>query len=111
MDASTLLLSRTPDFCRGRVLATVNGMVRGSSLVAMLLGGLGGTLLGPRTTFVAAGALMALVAVALLVRAHQDAFRWLRAKRRHSFRASERSRASCLTSSQRSSLWSFRQLS
>ena len=48
VDASTLLLRRTPDFCRGRVLATVNGMVRGSSLVAMLLGGSAGTLLGPR---------------------------------------------------------------
>ena len=68
VDASTLLLSRTPDFCRGRVLATVNGLVRGSSLAAMVLGGLGGTLLGPRTTFVVAGILMAVVAVALLVR-------------------------------------------
>jgi MFS family permease len=68
VDASTLLLSRTPDFCRGRVLATVNAMVRGSSLAAMVLGGIGGTLLGPRTTFVVAGALMAVVAVVLLVR-------------------------------------------
>ena len=68
VDASTLLLSRTPDFCRGRVLATVNGVVRGSSLAAMVLGGLAGTLLGPRTTFVVAGTLMAVVAVALLVR-------------------------------------------
>ncbi len=68
VDASTLLLSRTPDFCRGRVLATVNGMVRGSSLAAMVLGGLGGTLLGPRATFVAAGVLAAVAAVALLVR-------------------------------------------
>ncbi len=68
VDATTLLLGRTPDFCRGRVLATVNGMVRGSSLAAMLLGGLGGTLLGPRATFVAAGALMAVAALALLVR-------------------------------------------
>jgi MFS family permease len=68
VDASTLLLGRTPDFCRGRVLATVNAMVRGSSLVAMLLGGVAGTLLGPRETFVAAGGLMAVVAVALLVR-------------------------------------------
>jgi MFS family permease len=68
VDASTLMLSRTPDFCRGRVLATVNAMVRGSSLAAMVLGGLGGTLLGPRATFVTAGGLMAVVAVALLVR-------------------------------------------
>jgi MFS family permease len=68
VDASTLMLGRIPDFCRGRVLATVNAMVRGSSLVAMVLGGLAGTLLGPRETFVVAGALMAIVAVALLVR-------------------------------------------
>ena len=68
VDASTLLLGRTPDFCRGRVLATVNAMVRGSSLAAMVLGGLAGTLLGPRETFVVSGALMAAVAVALLVR-------------------------------------------
>jgi hypothetical protein len=68
VDASTLLLGRTPEFCRGRVLATVNAMVRGSSLAAMVLGGLAGTLLGPRETFVVSGALMAVVAVALLVR-------------------------------------------
>jgi hypothetical protein len=50
------------------VLATVNAMIRGSSLVAMVLGGLAGTLLGPRETFVAAGGLMAVAAVVLLVR-------------------------------------------
>src|SRR5262249_32733077 len=43
VDGSTLVLGRTPDFCRGRVLATVNAMVRGSALVAMVLGGLAGT--------------------------------------------------------------------
>jgi MFS family permease len=68
VDGSTLVLGRTPDVCRGRVLATVNAMVRGSALVAMVLGGLAGTLLGPRETFVLAGSLMAVVAVALLVR-------------------------------------------
>jgi MFS family permease len=68
VDGTTLVLGRTPDFCRGRVLATVNAMIRGSSLVAMVLGGLAGTLLGPRTTFVVAGALMTVVAVVLLVR-------------------------------------------
>jgi MFS family permease len=68
VDGSTLLLNRAPASHRGRVLATVNGMVRGSSLAAMLLGGLGGTLLGPRATFVVAGTLMAVAAVALLVR-------------------------------------------
>jgi MFS family permease len=65
VDASTLLLNRTPESHRGRVLANVNGVVRGSSLAAMLLGGLAGSLLGPRTTFVAAGSLMALVALVL----------------------------------------------
>ena len=50
------------------MLATVNAMIRGSSLVAMVLGGLAGTLLGPRTTFVVAGSLMAVVAIVLLVR-------------------------------------------
>jgi MFS family permease len=65
VDASTLALSRTPESHRGRVMASVNGLVRGSSLVAMLLGGVAGSLLGPRTTFVAAGSLMALVAVVL----------------------------------------------
>jgi MFS family permease len=68
VDASTLLLGRTPDAFRGRVLATVNAMVRGSSLAAMVLGGLAGTLLGPRATFVASGCLMALVAAGMLVR-------------------------------------------
>jgi len=68
VDGTTLVLGRTPDFCRGRVLATVNAMIRGSSLVAMVLGGLAGTLLGPRTTFVVAGALMAVVAIVLLIR-------------------------------------------
>jgi hypothetical protein len=68
VDASTLLLGRTPEFCRGRVLATVNAMIRGSSVAALVLGGLAGTLLGPRETFVVAGALMAVVAVGLLIR-------------------------------------------
>ena len=36
-------------------MASVNGVVRGSSLVAMLLGGVAGSLLGPRRTFVVAG--------------------------------------------------------
>jgi MFS family permease len=68
VDASTLLLSRTPERRRGRVLATVNGMVRSSSLVALLIGGLAGTLLGPRETFVAGGSAMALVALGLALR-------------------------------------------
>jgi len=66
-DVSTLLLGRTPDASRGRVLARVNGLVRSSSLGALALGGAAGTLLGPRPTFVLAGGLMALVAVAVFV--------------------------------------------
>jgi hypothetical protein len=48
---STLLLERTPDSARGRVLAALNGMTRGSTLGAIALGDAAGSLLGPRTTF------------------------------------------------------------
>ena len=54
---------------------------------------------------------MAVVAVVLYRRPHHDAFRWLRANRRRSFRASERSRLSCFIARWSSSPWSFRQLS
>jgi MFS family permease len=54
-DTSTVLLHRTPESSRGRVLARVNGMIRGSALGAMALGGAAGSLLGPRATFVGAG--------------------------------------------------------
>jgi MFS family permease len=67
-DVSTLLLSRTPDAVRGRVLASVNALVRGSTLGAMVLGGAAGTWLGPRTTFVAAGVLSMTVGLLLLAR-------------------------------------------
>jgi predicted MFS family arabinose efflux permease len=68
VDVSTLLLNRTPDSARGRALANVNAMARASALGAMSLGGAAGTLLGPRPTFVAAGALSAVVGVALVIR-------------------------------------------
>ena len=68
VDVGTVLLNRTPDAVRGRVLSRVNALIRGSSLGAMALGGALGTVLGPRGTFVGAGALMAIVAAALLVR-------------------------------------------
>lgn len=67
-DTSTVLLNRTPERSRGRVLARVNAMVRGSSLGAMALGGAVGTLLGPRVTFTGAGAVSVVVAILLLVR-------------------------------------------
>jgi MFS family permease len=68
VDASTLLLERTPEHARGRVLARASAMTRGSALGAMALGGLAGGLLGPRATFVASGVVMALVGLAVLVR-------------------------------------------
>jgi MFS family permease len=67
-DVSTLLLNRTPEAARGRVLANVSALARGSALGAMALGGAAGTVLGPRATFVAAGALSTVVAGALVVR-------------------------------------------
>jgi MFS family permease len=71
-DVSTLLLTRTPEHARGRAIASVNGMARGSSLGAMALGGLAGALLGARPTFVVAGALAAAVSTAVLVRIRRD---------------------------------------
>ncbi|HEX9351467.1 MAG TPA: MFS transporter [Gaiellaceae bacterium] len=67
-DATTVLLHRIPDASRGRVLANVNAMIRGGSLGALALGGAAGRLLGPRATFVSAGALSVIAATLLLVR-------------------------------------------
>jgi MFS family permease len=68
VDVSTLLLERTPDSARGRVLAAVNRMIRGSTLGAMALGGAAGSLLGPRTTFVVSGVMMATISTVLIMR-------------------------------------------
>lgn len=68
VDVSTLLLRRTPDFCRGRVLARVNAILRSSTLGALVLGGAAGSFLGARETFVGSGALMACVSIVLLMR-------------------------------------------
>lgn len=67
-DVGSLVLARTPERARGRVLATVNGMTQSASVGALALGGLAGTLLGPRLSFVVAGGAMAAVAVGLLAR-------------------------------------------
>ena len=67
-DVSTLVLSRTPEQARGRVLASVNALARASALGAMVLGGAAGTWVGPRATFVAAGALSMVVGLVLLAR-------------------------------------------
>ncbi|NEA34489.1 MFS transporter [Streptomyces sp. SID13031] len=68
---STLVVTRSVDALRGRVVAALSGTARACSLVALLLGGLVGSLLGPRATFVVAGALAVLasaITAALLAR-------------------------------------------
>ena len=67
-DVSTLMLNRTPEAFRGRVLARLGAMVSSSEICALAIGGFAGSLLGARTTFVVSGGLMALVAVGLLLR-------------------------------------------
>lgn len=62
-----LMMERVADAERGRVASVLGGTTRAASLVALTLGGLAGTWLGPRPTFVAAGLGGAAVAVVLLV--------------------------------------------
>jgi MFS family permease len=66
---STLVVTRSAEAVRGRVISALGGTVRSFSLVALLLGGLVGALLGPRNTFVAGGAgcLLATVAAGVLL--------------------------------------------
>lgn len=66
---SSLVVTRTADHLRGRVGAAMNGTIRCFSIVALLLGGIVGAIVGPRGTFVGGGVLgmlTALVAVVLL---------------------------------------------
>jgi MFS family permease len=60
---STLLVTRSAERVRGRVIAALSGTIRSFSLIALLLGGAIGTLLGPRGTFVSFGVLATLAAV------------------------------------------------
>ncbi|TWD79833.1 putative MFS family arabinose efflux permease [Kribbella amoyensis] len=60
---STLVVTRSPEAVRGRVIAALTGTARASSLLALLLGGAVGSLLGPRLTFVAGGAAGAVTAM------------------------------------------------
>jgi MFS family permease len=69
---STLMVTRTPEHRRGRVIAALGGTARACSLLALLLGGVAGTLLGTRGTFVGFGVLATLAAAvtaALVLRA------------------------------------------
>lgn len=74
-----LLTSRTPDALRGRVYAPLNGLARTASLIALGLGGTANALVGPRTTFVTAGA----AGAAVMVVAGLAVLRAQRAERAH----------------------------
>jgi MFS family permease len=63
---ATLVVTRPAEHSRGRVIATLNGTARGFSVIALVLGGLGGQMLGARTTFVICGALSVVVALVVL---------------------------------------------
>ena len=68
---SSLVVTRSAETVRGRVIAALNGTVRTFSILALLLGGASGLLIGPRGTFVTCGiaaAVAAAIAGALLVR-------------------------------------------
>lgn len=64
---SVLALNRTLESWRGRVMAVLNGAARGASMLALALGGVLGTQVGPRATFVTLGLLLLAVAPAVLV--------------------------------------------
>jgi MFS family permease len=63
---STLVVTRSAEAARGRVIAVLVGATRGCSAAAMIIGGMLGALLGARTTFVIGGALAGVVALLAL---------------------------------------------
>ena len=65
-----LYVVRPADADRGKVLAAINGVSRGASILALGLGGLVGGWLGARVTFVGGSvcALLVVAALALLLR-------------------------------------------
>jgi MFS family permease len=60
----SLIVTRAAEAVRGRVIAALNGTVRSFSILALLLGGVAGALLGPRGTFVSCGIACAVAALA-----------------------------------------------
>lgn len=60
-----LFLLRTTEAHRGRVMAALNGLFSAASILALFLGGLAGSWLGPRATFLAGGVL-ALPVIAIM---------------------------------------------
>ncbi|MFI5690780.1 MFS transporter [Kribbella sp. NPDC051586] len=61
---SALVVTRSAEHLRGRVIAALNGTIRSFSILALLLGGAAGALLGPRGTFVTCGIACAVAAAA-----------------------------------------------
>jgi MFS family permease len=61
---SALIVTRSAEHVRGRVIAALNGTVRSFSILALMLGGAVGALLGPRPTFVICGVACAVAAAA-----------------------------------------------
>jgi MFS family permease len=57
--AFTLMVGRSPETHRGRVIALTTGICRGCSVLALALGGWAGGLLGPQAYFVIAGVIAA----------------------------------------------------
>ena len=64
----TLFTTRTPDAMRGRVSATVNGLMQATNVTSLVIFGAVGASLGVRTTYLAAGALSVTVVSLAAVR-------------------------------------------
>ncbi len=60
---ATLMVTRSAEAVRGRVVAALNGTARACTLFALMLGGFLGGVLGTRMTFVACGAACVVAAV------------------------------------------------
>lgn len=71
----SLVMTRTPDADRGKVGSAMNGLSRFFSISALLLGGVVGTLVGPRLTFVIAGTAGVLVMAAATIAVRRAARR------------------------------------
>jgi hypothetical protein len=61
-----------PDADHGKVASAMNGMSRLFSILALLFGGMVGTLLGPRPTFMVAGAAGAVVVASAALLLHRN---------------------------------------
>ena len=68
---STLLLTRTADSARGRVVAAANAVLGGAQGVSLLLGGAVAIVLSPRAIY-AVGGLLGLAAAGVLAALHQS---------------------------------------